>query len=52
LNYEPNAGISAHRTLGTHEQQSIWEISVELDPTMPQGKGDLEEALRLKGGKD
>jgi hypothetical protein len=29
LNYEPNAGISAHRTLGTHEQQSIWEISVK-----------------------
>jgi hypothetical protein len=27
LNYEPNAGKSAHRTLGTHEQQSIWEIS-------------------------
>ncbi len=26
--------------------------TVELDPTMPQGKGDLEEALRLKGGKD
>jgi len=27
LNDEPNAGKSAHRTLGTHEQQSIWEIS-------------------------
>jgi uncharacterized protein (DUF608 family) len=26
LNYESNAGKSAHRTLGTHEQQSIWEI--------------------------
>jgi len=26
LNYEPNAGKSVHRTLGTHEQQSIWEI--------------------------
>jgi hypothetical protein len=30
LNYEPNAGKSANRTLGTHEQQSIWEISVEM----------------------
>jgi hypothetical protein len=29
LNYEPNAGKSAHRTLGTHEQQSIWEIPVQ-----------------------
>jgi len=27
LNDEPNAGKSAYRTLGTHEQQSIWEIS-------------------------
>jgi len=26
LNYEPNAGKSAHRTFGTHEQQSIREI--------------------------
>jgi hypothetical protein len=25
LNYEPNAGKSAHRTFGTHEQQSICE---------------------------
>jgi len=31
LNYEPNAGKSAHRTFGTHEQQSIWEISVQLN---------------------
>jgi hypothetical protein len=32
LNYEPNAGKSAHRTFGTHEQQSIWEIPVNTLP--------------------
>ena len=28
LNHEPDAAKSVHRTFGTHEQQSIWEIPV------------------------
>jgi hypothetical protein len=38
LNYEPNAGKSVHRTLGTHEQQSIWEIPVEILTQMKSTK--------------
>jgi hypothetical protein len=30
LNHEPDAAKSVHRTFGTHEQQSIWEIPAQM----------------------